>query len=120
MEKMDLPLLWKEITEIRAKDWKFSTSFAPNFRDYGQMVDYYSKPGEIIGKVCNDAFRMMMIKSDGSVIPAHGRCYQHTVGNIYQQSLPEIWNSQAFGSFRKDLMAGGGLFPGCARCCSAF
>ncbi len=118
--KMDMALLWEEISEIQAGEWGFPISFSPRFANRATMERYYSHPGELVGKICNDAFRMMMIKSDGTVIPAHGRCYQHTVGNIYTDSLPEIWNSGAFGMFRKDLMDAGGLLPACARCCSAF
>ncbi len=121
ISKMDLPLLWEEINEIKAMNLPFPVSFSPRTsRILRRWTHYYSKPGEIIGKICNDAFQMMMIKSDGTVIPAHGRCYQHTVGNLYTENLAEIWNSAAFGTFRKDLMTAGGLLPACARCCSAF
>jgi Fe-coproporphyrin III synthase len=120
LTKMDLKLLWEEISAIRSMDLGFPVTFSPNFKDYLAMEYYYSNPGALIGKICNDSFRMMMIKTDGTVIPAHGRCYQHTVGNLATQSLPEIWNSPAFGAFRADLMAAGGLLPACARCCSAF
>ena len=120
LQKMDFDLLWEEISEIQQGEWGFPVSFSPRFQDRAAMERYYAHPGEIIGKTCNDAFRMMMIKSDGTVIPAHGRCYQHTVGNIYTQDLPEIWNSTAFGQFRNDLVEAGGLLPACARCCSAF
>ena len=61
-----------------------------------------------------------MIKSDGTAIPAHGRCYNLTVGNIYEENLTTIWNSPVLGAFRKDLMKAGGLLPACSRCCSAF
>ena len=39
---------------------------------------------ELIGRSCGDAFRALMIKSDGRVIPAHGRCYDVTVGNLHR------------------------------------
>jgi len=54
------------------------------------------------------------------VIPAHGRCYNIELGNIYRQSLKEIWQSNALKKIRKDLKNDGGLFPACSRCCSAF
>jgi Fe-coproporphyrin III synthase len=120
LSKMDLDLLWREVQAIQKTDYGFPVTFSPKFSDFASLKSYYQEPEKIIGKVCNDAFRMMMIKSDGSVIPAHGRCYQHKVGNVYTETLPEIWNSGAFGTFRKDLMDAGGLLPACARCCSAF
>ncbi len=61
-----------------------------------------------------------MIKSDGRVNPAHGRCYELTVGNISKESLPEIWNSSELARFRRTLNRAGGLLPACSRCCSAF
>lgn len=120
LSRMDLGLLWEEVSAIQGMTLPFPVTFSPTFRDRGAMERFYTQPGEIIGGVCNDAFRMMMVKSDGTVIPAHGRCYQHTVGNVHTQSLPEIWNSAQFGDFRQDLIRAGGLLPACARCCSAF
>ena len=56
-------------------------------------------------------FSNMMIKSNGDVIPAHGRCFNLPVGNLYEQNLQEIWNSGSYGKFRRDLVEAGGLFP---------
>ena len=61
-----------------------------------------------------------MIKSDGSVIPAHGRCYNLNLGNIYSESLKEIWRSTVLNNFRDNLINNGGQLPACSRCCSAF
>ncbi len=120
LERMDLDLLWEEMQAILSREWPFKVSFSPGISSREELSRFYHEPERIIGKVCNDAFRTMMVKSDGTVIPAHGRCYSYTVGNIYEQSLKDIWNGEAFGSFRKDLMKAGGLMPACARCCSAF
>lgn len=117
---MDLDLLWEEVEEIQNKDYGFPVGFSPGFKEKAEMVDFYENPGRIIGKICNDAFRMIMVKSDGTVIPAHGRCYSLTVGNLYEENLKSIWNSSVLGQFRKNLMKAGGLLPACARCCSAF
>ena len=71
-------------------------------------------------KKCLDVFSNIMIGSDGSVIPAHGRCYNLTVGNLYNEPLKDVWNSATLGRFREDLNKAGGLLPACSRCCSAF
>lgn len=120
LENMDLKLLWQEMQAILAEDWGFPVSFSPHLTSYEDLVEFYQKPETKVGKVCNDAFRTIMIKSDGSVIPAHGRCYDVVAGNLYQQNLKEIWNSEILGNFRKALMKEGGLLPACSRCCSAF
>lgn len=117
---IDLAVLLEQITAIKQSNYPYAVTFSPELSTVAQLHTFYNEPAKLIGSVCNDAFRNIMIKSDGSVIPAHGRCYNHTVGNIYQQSLPQIWNSQQLSTFRKNLMKAGGLFPACARCCSAF
>lgn len=120
LSTMNLDLLWEEVQSIRATNYPFPVIFSPEINSREGMDTFYTQPGTIWGKRCNDAFSTMMIKSDGSVIPAHGRCYNLTVGNLYESELPAIWNSNIFGKFRKDLMKAGGLMPACARCCSAF
>ena len=120
LTKMDLDALSKEISRIRKVDWGFPISFSPELNSLPELGLFYNQPNVLIGKRCNDAFRNIMIKSDGSVIPAHGRCYNLNVGNVYEQNLQEIWNSSILGQFRADLLQAGGLFPACARCCSAF
>ncbi|MFN8321285.1 MAG: radical SAM protein [Chitinophagales bacterium] len=117
---IDVTVLLEQIQEIHGKQFPFKVSFSPELNSAVQLDVFYNQPQKIIGKICNDAFTNIMIKSDGSVIPAHGRCYNITVGNIYQDSLKEIWNSQKLAGFRRDLIKANGLFPACSRCCSAF
>lgn len=120
VSKTNLDELWQEILDIKQSDYPFRVIFSPEIKDRSDLDTFYLRPEYIIGNRCNDAFRNIMIKSDGSVIPAHGRCFNITVGNINETKLPEIWNSDKLGKFRKDLMKAGGLFPACSRCCSAF
>jgi len=109
-----------EIIEINKSDYPYTISFSPEINTEDDLNTFYNQPEKLIGKICNDVYRNIMIKSDGSVIPAHGRCYNLTIGNIYDNSLKEIWNSKTVADFRKDLMNAGGLLPACSRCCSAF
>jgi radical SAM protein with 4Fe4S-binding SPASM domain len=120
LDKINLDLMLEEIIEIKRTDYPFKVSFSPDINDLVKLREFYHEPDKLVGKVCNDVFRNIMIKSDGSVIPAHGRCYNLNVGNIYEQSLKQIWNSSVFSRFRKELIKAGGLFPACSRCCSAF
>ena len=120
LKNMNLPSLLEEINAIQREDYPFNIYFSPNLTNIESLTKYYHKPQEFIGKRCGAVFSSIMIKSDGSVIPAHGRCYNLTIGNLYEQPLKEIWNSQVIQRFRKDLLKAGGLFPGSSRCCSAF
>jgi hypothetical protein len=58
-----------------------------------------------------------MVKTDGTVIPAHGRCYNVPVGNLTERPLADVWNGARFQAFRKTLRDAGGTLPACARCC---
>jgi radical SAM protein with 4Fe4S-binding SPASM domain len=120
ISKMNLKILLDEIIEIKKTDYSFKVTFSPEIKTEAALDIFYNHPEILIGKICNDAYRNIMIKSDGSVIPAHGRCYNLNIGNIYDNSIREIWNSKVVSEFRKDLMNAGGLFPACSRCCSSF
>jgi len=120
LSSIDLAVLNAEIEQVKAKNYPIEIVFAPNLEGIDILKTFYREPEKKIGKVCNDAFSNVMIKTDGSVIPAHGRCYNVSMGNLYDQTLTEIWNGKTYGQFRGDLMEAGGLFPACSRCCSAF
>lgn len=120
LDKMDLGILYEEIKEISSSKYPFKVTFSPELHTAEELRKFYHKPNEFIGKACNDVFRNIMIKSDGSVIPAHGRCYNLTIGDLYEDNLKEIWNSEVISKFRSKLIQHNGLFPACSRCCSAF
>jgi MoaA/NifB/PqqE/SkfB family radical SAM enzyme len=120
IDNYNLDLLWEEITEIKKEKFNFPIHFSPEIENKDKLNEFYLKPEKKIGKICNDVFSNIMIKSDGSVIPAHGRCYNLNIGNIYSESLKEIWRSTVLNNFRADLINNGGQLPACSRCCSAF
>ncbi|MDO5977709.1 radical SAM protein [Flavivirga spongiicola] len=118
IDNMDLELLWDEINDIKSSSFNFPINFSPSINSKEQLLTFYKNPEKQIGKKCNDIFNNIMIKSDGSVIPAHGRCYNLDIGNIYDKNIKDIWHSSILSKFRTDLQKAGGLFPACSRCCS--
>jgi len=120
ISKYDLKLLFEEIEEIKKTKYPFKVAFSPEINTFESLHSFYHETEKMFGKKCYDIFRAIMIKSNGDVIPAHGRCYNLTIGNIYNENLKQIWNSQIIAKFRKDVSNAGGLLPACSRCCSAF
>ena len=120
LEQMNLKLLHAECQLLRSRPGEIPITFSPDLKTYSELETFYHRPNQILGKRCNDVFSNMMIKSNGDVIPAHGRCYNLTIGNLDQENLKQIWNGEIVSTFRKKLLRGGGLLPACARCCSAF
>lgn len=120
IENYNLPLLWDEILALKKEKYPFQLTFSPEVSSFERLQLFYERPDILWGKRCNDAYSNIMIKSDGSVIPSHGRCYNLPVGNMNDTSLKDIWNSKILSKFRTDLNNAGGLFPACSRCCSAY
>ncbi len=119
-QDVDTETLWKEIGAIKREQWNFDVAFYPELRSRNELDKYYREPDHFIGRRCIDIFSNLMIKSNGDVIPAHGRCFNLKVGNMHEQSLKEIWNSAVISEFRKTVSRSGGLLPACSRCCSSF
>lgn len=117
---VDSAALAAEVERVRALRLPFPVSFSPELRSADAVARFYRRHAEFIGRGCADAARALLIKSDGSVIPAHGRCYDVSIGNLWRQALPEIWNSAGAARLRVTLQRAGGLLPACARCCSAY
>lgn len=117
---MDMNLLWEEIQKVKTFSWNFPVEFFPEMDSIKKLVVYYQNPELFIGRRCMDIFSNMMIKSNGDVIPSHGRCFNLKVGNLHESDLKTIWNSAILAQFRTDVTKNGGLLPACSRCCSAF
>ncbi len=120
LDAIDLEALQAEVARVRRVDAPFPVTFSPELNTAAELHRFYRDPMVRVGRRCNDAFSAMMVKSDGSVIPAHGRCYQVVAGNLYSDSLADIWNCTAMRQFRAALIEEGGMLPACTRCCSAF
>lgn len=115
----DLPALYQELQEIQSMSFPFPVTVHPMLETPAEMEKYYHQPALRVGKKCLDVFYNLMIKSDGSVIPAHGRCFNVSIGNLYETNLKTIWNSEKIGDLRSLLNKNKGLLPACNRCCSA-
>lgn len=120
INKYDLDLLYSEMLEIKKTSYPYQITFSPEINSRSQLEFFYHNPEKHFGRKCYDAFNMIMVKSNGDVIPAHGRCYNLKIGNMHEQNLRSIWNSPVISKFRKQLNTSGGLLPACSRCCSAF
>jgi MoaA/NifB/PqqE/SkfB family radical SAM enzyme len=120
IDQFNLDELWDEILDIKNTPTNYPIHFSPEITSKEKLIEFYHNPEKIIGKGCNDVFTNVMIKSDGSVIPSHGRCYNLTLGNIYTEDLASIWKGSVLKKLRVNLNKSNGLFPACSRCCSAF
>lgn len=54
--------------------------------------------------VCPQAFYMMQINPDGNVVPCCSMKYPAVLGDVYRESVQEIWKGERFNSFRRSLL----------------
>jgi MoaA/NifB/PqqE/SkfB family radical SAM enzyme len=122
-EEMPVERLWAEL--VAAKQYAASRGPAfprlhivPDAPDAGLVATYYRRPSVFVGgRQCTDPWKLLMIKTDGTVIPAHGRCYNVPVGKVGAEPLAAIWNGPRLRTFRQTLQQAGGSLPACSRCC---
>ncbi len=119
----DVDVIWAELERVRAYVRSLGSAvpvltITPDFKNRDGLETFYREPQTFVGgRQCTDPWKMMMIKTDGAVIPAHGRCYNFPIGNIRTSPLPELWNNDRFRAFRQTLRGAGGTLPACSRCC---
>ena len=67
---------------------------------------------------CNFPFDSMWINWDGAVRPCCRAVYADTiqVGNLYESSWKDIWNSESMKKLRMSLLTGKDMIPFCADC----
>jgi len=88
-----------------------SVSFTPELDD--QEVRVWYSDHFVSSRKCVFAWRGLFIYPNGDVCPCES--FYYPMGNIREMTLEEIWNSEKYRHFRRQLKKG--LFPGCARCC---
>lgn len=119
----DTGAIWAELDRVRdyvrsRGDAFPALTISPNLTGKDDVDTFYREPLTMVsGPGCTDPWKMMMIKTDGAVIPAHSRCYNFPIGNIQTSSLPDLWNNDRFRTFRQMLRRAGGTLPACSRCC---
>jgi MoaA/NifB/PqqE/SkfB family radical SAM enzyme len=119
----DTGAIWAELDRVRAyvasRNAPFPTlTITPNLASRQSVDTFYREPLTFVsGPRCADPWKMMMIKTDGTVIPAHSRCYNFPIGSMQTSSLYDLWNNDRFWTFRQTLRRAGGTLPACSRCC---
>lgn len=89
----------------------------PALEDYEDYWEFYhsDRLTEGCSPLCRAPFRTMQVNSNGSIC-VMSRCYQFEIGNIYQNSLHDIFYSRSMMEFRECVSRG--LWDPCKRCCA--
>lgn len=109
--------VFKEIESLR-KHSKCKIRFAPKFeytKNIVNSVENFYKNEKEFGKLykpCKFPFSDTFITPEGFVYP----CLSVKMGDLKEQTLKEIYNSEKYKNFRKIIKANGYL-PACDMCC---
>lgn len=65
-----------------------------------------SQNGECLlnARVCPQGFYMMQINPDGNVVPCCSMKYPAILGNVYEETVQQIWKGEHFNDFRRRLL----------------
>ncbi len=127
--KFENPFEWKTVTNIQAVPTGIAERVpkivAELKREYGSFVSFkpllesdefrdWYREGFRSRRFCSFVRHSIFIKSNGDVIPC--QFFPHyRLGNILEQGLEEIWDSDKRKRFNEQLKTG--LMPACVRCC---
>jgi radical SAM protein with 4Fe4S-binding SPASM domain len=114
--EIDPQAVVESVKRIRSRKYSFPYLLIPDL-EYEDIPRYYQEPANTFSfDKCVYPWMVTDIMPNGDVAPC--RDYpDYVVGNIKEDSLLNVWNSERYRKFRTALKAEGGLFPICARCC---
>lgn len=117
--KFDYNVLSEQLKELKKRSMPMSASpvyIMPDLVEPADLVTYYTKHSERFGyDQCVSIYQICELDSNGAVSPCRDY-HDYVVGNMKNESLVEIWNSERFLRFRKSISTDG-LMPVCSRCC---
>jgi radical SAM protein with 4Fe4S-binding SPASM domain len=106
-----------EELQERSRSWSAPpVTLIPPFLGEANLRTYYTDHRARFGyDRCLSIFQVVEIDSNGDMSPCRDY-HDYVVGNIKENTITELWNSEAYKKFRRSLAADG-LMPVCSRCC---
>ena len=115
----DIAVLHKQLKALEqmARPWpRPALIILPNLKGIDELKAYYSRHEELFGyKQCISIYQAVELNSNGDMSPCRDY-HDYVVGNVKQQTITQLWNSDRYRRFRRSLYQDG-LMPVCSRCC---
>ncbi len=112
-------LIDAQLKEIRARSARLGTPPAviiPNLSGVDNLQEYYTDHASTFGfERCISIHQAVEIDSNGDMSPCRDY-HDYVVGNVKDNTVLELWNSERYKAFRRSL-AKDGIMPACTRCC---
>ncbi len=115
---IDIPELIRQVNSVRSycREKGINVIGYPKTMDIDNLKSFYSAGWDrMIDKRSSCSFPWLYVEicANGDVTPCH-TFYDYTIGNIYRESILDIWNGERLNRFRKYTRKN--LFPVCAAC----
>jgi radical SAM protein with 4Fe4S-binding SPASM domain len=96
-----------------------SATRSPEFRPSNGAYVAKNRSGHRQGPLCDWVFRTLVVNTDGEVMPCcwAGHKTEYSMGNVFRQSVAEIWNSERYQTLRQAVSTRTGLWPLCEAKC---
>jgi len=106
----------KELKSLSRSLSSPSVTFIPDITSRSDLKNYYTDHRETFGfNECVSIFQAVELDSNGDMSPCRDY-HDYVVGNVKENTITELWNSESYLKFRKSLQKDG-LMPVCSRCC---
>lgn len=121
-DSIDIPLLTRQIRKIKehCDAIGIHCNIAPKTVSERNYKNYFSGNWDQIDDKrtsCSFPFLQAEINARGDVVTCH-TFYDHTLGNVHENSLQDIWNGEKMKKFRKYIRRQ--LLPVCSSCCNYY
>jgi MoaA/NifB/PqqE/SkfB family radical SAM enzyme len=100
-----------QLREIRTRQFGTAVNVFPPIKT-DDLVPYYRDLDHPFGRRCVVPWVVARVYPGAEVAP----CLDLYMGNLRDQTLPQIWNSRRWRRFRASRLRGV-MLPGCRRCC---
>jgi Fe-coproporphyrin III synthase len=116
VEEIDTDSLRACLSEIIQEGTKqqVSVAFSPPLT-VDEIVSYYRRGFDLGGWRCHFPWQTTRVSPYGDVYP----CLNYRIGNLREQPLKALWNSERYIRFRQTL-ATKSIFQACIGCCKMF
>lgn len=115
----DYVLIEAQMQAIKRRSARLGTPpavFIPDIGGVDNLKEYYTNHSNSFGfNECISIHQVVEINSNGDMSPCRDY-HDYVVGNIGENTVTELWNSQRYKDFRISLHKDG-LMPVCTRCC---
>lgn len=106
----------REVRRLSKGLGKPAVTIIPNITGLADLKEYYTNHEATFGyDRCISIYQAVELDSNGDMSPCRDY-HDYIVGNVREQTITELWNSEAYRRFRASLHTEG-LMPSCSRCC---